>query len=56
MSMPGRGRRIAAWVLSGLLTALFVFSAALKLSGAEQAVEMMQKWGLGNQVLELLTG
>jgi hypothetical protein len=51
MSTPSRGRRISAWVLTGLLTALFVGSAAGKLAGAAQVVEMMQKWGLGDQVL-----
>jgi hypothetical protein len=46
-----RGRRIAGWVLTALLTALFVASAGAKLAGAAPVVEMFQKWGLGNQVL-----
>jgi hypothetical protein len=48
MSNLSRERRIAGWVLSGLLTALFLFSASGKLSGAAQVVEPMQKWGLGD--------
>jgi hypothetical protein len=51
MSTMSRGRRIAAWVLTGLLTALLAVSAAGKLAGAAQVVGMMQKWGLGNHVL-----
>ena len=46
-----RGRRIAGWVMTGLLTALFVGSAIGKLTRAAPVVEMFQKWGLGNEVL-----
>jgi uncharacterized membrane protein YphA (DoxX/SURF4 family) len=49
MSVPSRGRVIAGWVLTVLLTALFVFSAVGKLLGVTQVVEAMQKWGLGDQ-------
>jgi hypothetical protein len=49
MSIPSRGRVIAGWVLTVLLTVLFMVSAGLKLSGAAQVVEGMQKWGLGDQ-------
>jgi DoxX-like family len=51
MSMSSRGRRIAGWVLSGLLTALFGASAVAKLLGAAQVVELFQKWGLADQRL-----
>jgi hypothetical protein len=51
MMMLSRGRRIVGWVLTGLLTALFLGSAYLKLSRAPQVVEMMQMWGLGDQLL-----
>jgi hypothetical protein len=52
----GRGRRITGWVLTGLLTALFVASAAIKLAGAAQVVEMFQKWGLENHLLLIGAG
>jgi uncharacterized membrane protein YphA (DoxX/SURF4 family) len=47
MSMS-KARRIAGWVLTVLLTALFVGSATGKLVGAAPVVEMLQKWGLGD--------
>jgi hypothetical protein len=51
MGTQSRARRITGWVLTGLFTALFVFSAAGKLAGAAPVVEMMQKLGLRDQVL-----
>jgi DoxX-like family len=54
--MMSRGRQIAGWVLPVLLTALFVASAAGKLIGAKQVVEMFQKWGLDNEVLLIGSG
>jgi uncharacterized membrane protein YphA (DoxX/SURF4 family) len=48
MSVPSRGRRITGWVLTVLLTVLFVGSASGKLLGAAPVVEMFQKWGLGD--------
>jgi len=56
MSRTSRGRQIAGWVLTVLLSALFLFSAAFKLVGAAQAVDAMQKWGLGNQVVLIGVG
>ncbi len=50
MSTISRGRRIAGWVLTGLLTALFLGSAIGKLLGAATVVEMFQKWGLENHL------
>jgi hypothetical protein len=51
-----RARRITGWVLTGLLTALFVASAAVKLAGAAQVVEVFQKWGLENHLLLIGVG
>jgi hypothetical protein len=51
-----RGRRIAGWVLTGLLTALFAGSATMKLIRAAPVVEMFEKWGLGNNVLLIGAG
>ena len=56
MSTMSRGRRIAGWVLTGLLTALFLGSASGKLLGATQVVEMFQKWGLENHLLLIGVG
>src|SRR5262245_41960460 len=46
-----RARRITGWVLTGLLTALFVASAAAKLAGAAPVAETFRKWGLEDHVL-----
>ncbi len=51
-----RSRRITGWVLTGLLTALFAASAAGKLAGAAQVVEMFRKWGLENNLLLIGVG
>ena len=56
MSTIGKGRRIAGWVLTGLLTALFLGSAAGKLAGAADVVKMMGEWGLGKFVLLIGVG
>ena len=48
--------RITGWVLTGLLTALFVASAVFKLAGAAPVVEVFQKWGLENQLLLIGAG
>jgi DoxX-like family len=54
--MMSRARQIAGWVLTCLLTALFVASAAGKLTRAAQVVDALQKWGLGDQVLLIGAG
>ncbi len=51
MSTPGKSRRIAAWVLTGLLTLLFSFSAVMKLAAAQPVVEVFTKWGLTNHLM-----
>lgn len=40
--------RIIGWILSGLLTALFLFSAYGHLSGMPEMVEAFEKVGLGD--------
>src|SRR5258708_19610135 len=54
--MMSRARQIAGWVLTVLLTALFVASATMKLMKTAQVVEMFEKWGLGNEVLLIGVG
>lgn len=46
-----KGRRITAWVLAGLITALFTMSAMGKLSGSEELVENFKKWGLDGRLM-----
>jgi hypothetical protein len=56
MSTISKGRRIAGWVLTVLVSALFVASSAGTLMRSEQAVEMMQKYGFGDHVLLIGAG
>lgn len=51
MSTQSKGQRIIAWMLTGLITAMFVASAVMKIVGAQAVVEVMNKWGLRNQLL-----
>jgi uncharacterized membrane protein YphA (DoxX/SURF4 family) len=50
MGAQSKGRRIAAWVLTGLLTLLFAFSAYIKLFKPETIVEVTDKWGLTGHI------
>ena len=45
MAETGRGLRIALWVASGLLTALYLFSGFVKISGDPAAVDGFTKYG-----------
>jgi uncharacterized membrane protein YphA (DoxX/SURF4 family) len=45
MAETGRGVRIALLVVSGLLTALFLFASSGKVVGAAQTVEQFTKYG-----------
>jgi hypothetical protein len=56
MGQPNRVRALAGWILTGLLSLLFIASAAGKLLRAEPVVEVMSKWGLGDQVLLIGVG
>jgi hypothetical protein len=49
-----KGRKIAAWVLVGLLGALFIFSASMKLKGGEEIAANFAKLGLTGK--EMLIG
>jgi hypothetical protein len=51
MDQQSKGRRIAAWIMTTLITLVFVSSAVFKFSAAPQVVEVFQKWGLGDKVL-----
>jgi len=56
MSTMSRGRRIAGWVLTTVVSLLFVASSYPKLTKADWMVEGMEKWGLGDQVLLIGAG
>ena len=49
-----KGRKITAWVLVGLLGALFIMSASMKLIGGAEASAMFSKYGLDGK--EMLIG
>lgn len=51
MRAQSKGRRIAAWVLIGLISAVLVLSAVAKLAAAQAVVDMAQKWGLSNHLV-----
>ena len=45
MAEGSNGRNIAAWILSVLLAALFLFTGAMKLGGTEQVASAFGKFG-----------
>ena len=49
-------RKIAGWVLSGLLGALFLVSATAKFMKPKEVVETFEKLGLTNQATLIATG
>jgi hypothetical protein len=51
-----KGRKIGGWVITGLLAALFLFSAAMKFVGAEQVIEGFEKYGLADMRLIIGAG
>ena len=56
MYAQSKGRRIAAWILTGLLTLVFVGSAIAKLVRAAPVVEGMEKYGLRDHLLLIGVG
>ena len=47
-----KGRKITGWILVGLLGALFIMSASMKLIGGEEIAANFAKYGLdGKQIL-----
>jgi uncharacterized membrane protein YphA (DoxX/SURF4 family) len=51
MNPQSKTRRIIAWILTSLITLLFVFSAIMKLLAAAQVVEVFTKWGLRDRLV-----
>jgi uncharacterized membrane protein YphA (DoxX/SURF4 family) len=56
MGQSSRVRSLAAWILTGLLSLLFVFSATGKLFRAEPVVEAFAKFGLSDHILLIGAG
>jgi DoxX-like family len=54
--LGSKGARIGGYVLSGLIAALLLFSAAAKFSGGAQVVEGFTKFGLKDQILLIGVG
>lgn len=51
MRTHSRGRRIAAWIMTGLIALPMIGSAVGKLIGAQPVVEGFEKFGLRNHML-----
>lgn len=43
-----KGRKIGGWVITALLTALYLFSAAMKFTGGEDVITGFEKYGLAD--------
>jgi len=56
MNPQSKGRRIAAWILTGLITLLFVSSATFKFLAAPEVVVLFEKWGLRDQLILIGAG
>lgn len=46
-----KARRIAAWVLTSLLTLLFVFSAVMKFVRGPEVMAAVEKWNLKDELI-----
>ncbi|HMM12622.1 MAG TPA: DoxX family protein [Bacteroidales bacterium] len=51
-----KNRKIAGWVMAGLLTALLVMSASNKLMGNPEMVANFEKWGLSSMMTIIALG
>ncbi|MFO0900558.1 MAG: DoxX family protein [Pirellulales bacterium] len=49
-------RRLAAWILTGLLTAVFVMSGVMKLLQTEDVVKGFTELGMKDKILLIATG
>lgn len=56
MAEQSKARRVVAWILTTLITLLFVSSAVFKFLAPPQIVEAFGKWGLGDRVLLIGVG
>jgi len=54
--MSSKTRKITGWVLTGLLAAVFIFSAAMKLSGSKEAIEGAAAIGISPSNYKIIAG
>ena len=50
MIAQSKGRRIAAWLLTGIITLIFVAIGQAKLLRSQSAIELGVRWGLRNYI------
>ena len=50
MTSQSKGRRIAAWILTILISLLFIVSAIFKFIGPPEVIQATEKWGLQNHL------
>ena len=51
MAVQSKARRIAAWVLTSLLTLLLVFSAVMKFLRPPEIMAAVEKWNLKDELM-----
>lgn len=51
-----KARKITAWILVGLMSALFIMSASMKLMGGAEMATNFAKWGLDGKLMLIGTG
>ena len=56
MSSESKGRRIAAWILTILISLLFIVSAIFKLIGPPEIIQATEKWGLKDHLILIAVG
>lgn len=56
MAAQSKARRIAAWILTTLITLVFVSSSIFKFMAPPQVVEVFGKWGLGDRLVLIGVG
>jgi len=49
-------RKITAWIFVGLMSALFIMSASMKLMGGAEMATNFAKWGLDGKLMLIGTG
>lgn len=52
--MSTKTRNIIGWILTGLLAALFLFSAFMKIAGSEEVVKGAAAMGLSTETLRMI--
>jgi uncharacterized membrane protein YphA (DoxX/SURF4 family) len=56
MASQSKARRIAAWILTSLITLLFVFSAIMKFLRPPEVIAAVEKWNLKDELIMIGIG